>query len=565
MKYMSLIILLFFSSVLFSQSSLQNAKKEGKSFGKKEAQASLKQVQTFTAEDLKPLGSTNEKFNSEKARVLVENQSIPPSEAIEFLNREDVWKNSRDRTHLLDDEYFLNHADEIADHSSKNNNQIIHNEIEYELKTAIEGGEPYHCHSNRKLKVSLHHQPGEKKIVNVCLGHKSTTKHFWKEDAEDAADKMKLAFAVDPLIKTYQVTIEGGKGLSKYTVKSCWTHIDDSSSCQLFSQTETKISNETWEESDDWELENPQDQQWMNSPLCTLISKDCIEADSSKVIGGKEIYRKCWLEKLSYLCRHEDSGRNSFAKNNSCNLLQKKCVKESELGCALWELTYQCVKKINRRVKTLDGDIYGLQEDENDLAYEHNTSFSHVYTTLNVFEEIKKELEVSESADATKVQIFKGKKFQCSKSIASDLMYDCCFSYKGLAEQLKLSQCTADEIALADIRERGLCHYLGSYEEEFLKLWTSRTEHVFCCFPSKISRVFQEEARKHLGISWGTPEKPNCRGLTSNELSSLDFTRMDLAEAFEQMPNAPSLEDKFKSLESKLKQRLAEVDRDERD
>lgn len=48
------------------------------------------------------------------------------------------------------------------------------------------------------------------------------------------------------------------------------------------------------------------------------------------------------------------------------------------------------------------------------------------------------------------------------------------------------------------------------------------------CFNSKLARTVQEEGRKQLGISWGTPERPVTRGFTLEEFQQLDFTKMDL-------------------------------------
>ena len=101
-----------------------------------------------------------------------------------------------------------------------------------------------------------------------------------------------------------------------------------------------------------------------------------------------------------------------------------------------------------------------------------------------------------------------------------------------MAKDLGLKNCHADELALAEMREYGLCHYVGSYSGEFLDLWKSRDEHVFCCFGSKLARILQENARNQLRIEWGSPKHANCRGLSVDEISRLDFTIMDFSELY---------------------------------
>ena len=55
----------------------------------------------------------------------------------------------------------------------------------------------------------------------------------------------------------------------------------------------------------------------------------------------------------------------------------------------------------------------------------------------------------------------------------------------------------------------------------------------FCCFNSRLSRLLQEHGKKQLKLSFGSAEKPECRGFTPQELSQLDFSKMDLSELFE--------------------------------
>ena len=145
-------------------------------------------------------------------------------------------------------------------------------------------------------------------------------------------------------------------------------------------------------------------------------------------------------------------------------------------------------------------------------------------------------------------------------------LYDCCFSIKGLAKDAGLVQCSPEELALAERRELGHCHYIGKYSEKlFNTLWKSRDVHVFCCFSSKLARVFQEEARKQLDLGWGSPKKPLSRGLHPDEVTSLNFSTLDLSEMFsDKMREVPeeiesklrNFEARFEDLEAKHKEEL---------
>ena len=149
---------------------------------------------------------------------------------------------------------------------------------------------------------------------------------------------------------------------------------------------------------------------------------------------------------------------------------------------------------------------------------------------------------------------------ECNKSIADEVMYDCCFSYSGLAKELGLSHCNADEIALAEMRENGLCHYVGSYDGKFCDLWKSRDEHVFCCFGTKLARILQENARGQLGLGWDEPKHANCRGLTIDEIAHLDFSKMDFSELYsdyeKKLPG--NFQRKLESFEGRVKEKVRE-------
>jgi|GEM_PF-6432636 len=52
----------------------------------------------------------------------------------------------------------------------------------------------------------------------------------------------------------------------------------------------------------------------------------------------------------------------------------------------------------------------------------------------------------------------------------------------------------------------------------------------WCCFPSKLGRIVQEQGRAQLGKSWGSAKHPDCSGFTIEELGLLKFDEMDLSE-----------------------------------
>ncbi|WP_233572902.1 conjugal transfer protein TraN [Neisseria weixii] len=95
--------------------------------------------------------------------------------------------------------------------------------------------------------------------------------------------------------------------------------------------------------------------------------------------------------------------------------------------------------------------------------------------------------------------------------------------------------CEQDEILTAMKRKANLCHYVGSYcGSEVLGACVKKVESQ-CCYISKLAKIVNVGGREQLGRDWGTPENPSCEGFTAQELESLDFSKLDLAEFYDEI------------------------------
>ena len=129
--------------------------------------------------------------------------------------------------------------------------------------------------------------------------------------------------------------------------------------------------------------------------------------------------------------------------------------------------------------------------------------------------------------------IFEGDEHQCSKHILS--FKDCCGSGKGWGKSLGLGGCKAREKLLQKKRKERLCHYVGTYCAKKVLGQCVKKKSSFCCFGSKLLKAFQEQGRKQINLGWGKAKKPLCRGFTIEEIQRIDFSKLDLREAFEDL------------------------------
>ena len=55
----------------------------------------------------------------------------------------------------------------------------------------------------------------------------------------------------------------------------------------------------------------------------------------------------------------------------------------------------------------------------------------------------------------------------------------------------------------------------------------------FCVFGSKLAKIIQEQGREgQLHIKFGSAKEPNCQGITPEQLQSIDFSKIDFQDFF---------------------------------
>ncbi|WP_022846770.1 conjugal transfer protein TraN [Desulfurobacterium sp. TC5-1] len=135
------------------------------------------------------------------------------------------------------------------------------------------------------------------------------------------------------------------------------------------------------------------------------------------------------------------------------------------------------------------------------------------------------------------VYIFNGKDYRCRPPGTQTGFSNCCLDSDMWFGVLP---CKDTEKTLAVLKHDGKCHYVGEYCASKLEAFGHfiaclQEKRTYCCFTSKLARIVQEQGRPQIGLSWGTPESPVCRGFTVDEFQKLDFGKMDLSELYEDM------------------------------
>ncbi len=143
------------------------------------------------------------------------------------------------------------------------------------------------------------------------------------------------------------------------------------------------------------------------------------------------------------------------------------------------------------------------------------------------------------------VYLFPGTAMQCRSGGEQTAWQDCCNASSYLFGQIK---CTTQEESVAkDLQYdtqygangygnpssfggSGDAQYVGSYcSDKFLGLCLENMK-VYCVFHSLLGLIIQEQGRAQLGIGFGSPQNPDCSGLTPTQFQELNFSNFDFTE-----------------------------------
>lgn len=314
---------------------------------------------------------------------------------------------------------------------------------------------------------------------------------------------------------------------------SKYKHYDGASSCHSFVMKEQIVQEA--QEKETWQTENPEGLAFIESnPSCRLLYSAISQGPETRLIHSQPIFRDSWARNLLFSCEPSSESKCKTYREQGGILIGKKCLEENCLGeCSLWEKTFDLGKRGSYQQVTAsfkEEEIWGFN-DGFEITYDKNLDFGSSMATLSIFSDLESNLEETGSDYHEDLEIFKGEELKCQKSFLNGQAFDCCKKMEGVAVAAKLARCTTEEKCLAGKRHEGKCRFIGSRKT---KLGTV-TEHVYCCFPTKLARLLQEQGRKQLGIKWGSSDSPKCRGLTLDELQKIDFSKIDLSEAIEDL------------------------------
>lgn len=263
------------------------------------------------------------------------------------------------------------------------------------------------------------------------------------------------------------------------------------------------------------------------APECEKLSEICVEPDETRIINGLAVTRACWRYAARFRCATGETQEEPYCqelRDRGCSQVDSVCTERLADGsCSEHEQTYRCraSARLEEAVLNCGDRIFCLGGDCFATGYAPNQDFALAASHLGAIEAAVQDFDVEA------LIIFKGRGHTCKKTA---LGFSNCCKDSGWGLDLGLAQCSESEQILGEKRAAGLCHYVGDYKQgSFI---SRRKYQSFCCFNSKLARIIHEQGRPQLGLSWGSAQLAECRGLTPDELTRIDFARIDFSEFY---------------------------------
>ncbi len=209
------------------------------------------------------------------------------------------------------------------------------------------------------------------------------------------------------------------------------------------------------------------------------------------------------------------------------------------------EISYTCPLDPNQPCIN-DGSGYYCSSNQ---CYDAQTTPTEVTDTPQGINDIPADGQVTDQGCMGTIYVFNGRDMRCRPPGTQTGLYDCCVLKK---TWFGLGNCKPEEQYLSEMlyevkmvgpfpvvkeRKPNNCYYVGEYCAEWwpfkLKWMCVQKKKTYCCFSSPLAKIIHEQGRPQLGIGWGTPKAPNCRGFTPEEFQKLDFSKMDFSEWIE--------------------------------
>lgn len=307
------------------------------------------------------------------------------------------------------------------------------------------------------------------------------------------------------------------------------------------------------EGADIWSLHNDFYETYVDAGVCTYDVASCTEGEGTRSLANLPIRRACWAKKKRYHCQDKGPNTCDHLRRQGCLQRAATCLRKIGDHCVFYAKDFECSARIDTGRKTrIKGTLpFCIDGKCHEINWLPNTDMADTLAKFAMLNEMSKDL------DGKAQTVFKGESIGCSTHLMN--FSSCCGRSSGWGASIGLSKCSEEERRLSKLREQNKCVLTGTYCAEKKLGVCIRKKTNFCCFASKLARIFHEQARPQLGMTFGSAKSPLCQGLSFTQIATLDYKKLDLKELFDDLMSKvkhPSIESTKEKFEAQWKARL---------
>lgn len=297
------------------------------------------------------------------------------------------------------------------------------------------------------------------------------------------------------------------------------------------------------------------------SDNCGTLASTGTKSDSVCVQGASDrqitvdgqtytAHSDCWQYQDTYLSQSDDNGTcSTYSGNANCTVAGHSCTETTGNLCTEESVTYQCETKAGSTGQLCGGTYFCQSGDCQDTAATNDSGFNSSVSEL---------AGLASAADDVKgtsmsVSAFTGDAVSCRKAMAG--FADCCKD-GGWGTSAGLAHCNSEEKAIGQAKEKKIVVEIGTTCAKKILGHCIQKKEVYCQFNGKLARIIQEQGRRdQLGISFGSANSPNCRGLTVDELQKINFDKINFSDFYsdlESQKNLPNNQQTIDEIKDKI-------------
>ena len=387
--------------------------------------------------------------------------------------------------------------------------------ISEEAKVCEEGGDEYQQNCSKHLRIVLKITPEVRTNVTYCPGHAKKERRGW------SAHYSHWTEYCGGCVTQVNVTPKKIELLSEKWIDGC-IHLEN----------------------------------LVEQGLCRYVSATRSPQNETRTIQSELITRDHFEEHYVYACFKASSQSCKGLREKGCYQIHSVCKEKVGNTCVLWEQTYKCPsgkRVLKSHQSSNQANPFCLSGNCTDTSYEANQDLFQVISQMSVLKEAQNDLRKFAT-------IFKGRDRRCTRNCLD--FRDCCGSGKGWGVSLKLSSCDPEEKELRELRDKNRCVMVGTYCAEKLGGQCIRKRTTFCCYDSKLAKIIQEQGKRQLGLGLGSAEHPQCQGLTPEQLSKIDFSKVNFSDLFQDIvasTKAPNAQKVIEDIQRSMKDKTSHI------